>query len=142
LSRTYRYGGQLAVLLVDLDHFKDVNDSLGHPAGDRLLEEAAQRLRACVRKADPPARLGGDEFALILTELNDPGGAAAAAEKVIRMLSKPFHLDGHDLHVGASIGITICPLDGQDPDDLLRKADLALYRAKAQPTSFIPLIWR
>jgi diguanylate cyclase (GGDEF)-like protein len=132
LSRTYRYGGQLAVLLVDLDHFKDVNDSLGHPAGDRLLEEAAQRLRACVRKADPPARLGGDEFALILTELNDPDGAAAAAEKVIRMLSKPFHLDGHDLHVGASIGMTICPLDGQDPDDLLRKADLALYRAKAQ----------
>src|SRR4029453_848451 len=95
LSRTYRYGGQLAVLLVDLDHFKDVNDSLGHPAGDRLLEEAAQRLRACVRKADPPARLGGDEFALILTELNDPDGAAAAAEKVIKMLSKPFNLDGH-----------------------------------------------
>ena len=132
LSRVERYGGHLAVLLVDLDHFKDVNDSLGHPAGDRLLEEAAQRLRACVRKTDPPARLGGDEFALILTNLDNPDGAAAAAEKVIRLLGKPFHLDGHNLHVGASIGITICPVDGRDPDDLLRKADLALYQAKAQ----------
>jgi diguanylate cyclase (GGDEF)-like protein len=132
LSRTNRSGGLLAVLLIDLDHFKDVNDTLGHPAGDRLLEEAAQRLRACVRKAEPPARLGGDEFAIVLTELDRPDGAAVAAEKIARTLSEPFCLDGHAVHVGASIGITIYPVDGQDPDYLLRNADLALYRAKAE----------
>jgi diguanylate cyclase (GGDEF)-like protein len=132
LSRANRSGGLLAVLLIDLDHFKDVNDTLGHPTGDRLLEEAAQRLRACVRKAEPPARLGGDEFAVVLTDLDRPDGAAVAAEKIARTLSEPFCLDGHAVHVGASIGITIYPVDGQDPDCLLRNADLALYRAKAE----------
>jgi diguanylate cyclase (GGDEF)-like protein len=131
LSRANRAGGLLAVLLIDLDHFKDVNDTLGHPAGDRLLEEAAHRLRACVRKAEPPARLGGDEFAVVVTELERPDGAAVAAEKIARTLSEPFCLDGHVVHVGASIGITIYPTDGEDPDYLLRNADLALYRAKA-----------
>jgi diguanylate cyclase (GGDEF)-like protein len=130
ISRTKRSGELLALLLIDLDHFKDVNDSLGHPAGDLLLAEVGQRLRGCVREAEPPARLGGDEFAVILSGLAHPDGAATVAEKIVTILSKPYRLDGHDLYIGASIGITIYPDDSEDPDTLLRNADLALYRAK------------
>ena len=130
LSRTERAGALLALLLVDLDHFKDVNDSLGHPAGDLLLEEVARRLRACIRKGDPPARLGGDEFGVILSDLRHLDGAAVAATKILAVLSKPLEVDGHSLNVGASIGIAIYPIDGKDPDTLLRNADLGLYRAK------------
>ena len=109
LSRTERAGALLALLLVDLDHFKDVNDSLGHPAGDLLLEEVAQRLRACIRKGDPPARLGGDEFGVILSDLRHLDGAAVAATKILAVLSKPLEVDGHNLNIGASIGIAIYP---------------------------------
>jgi diguanylate cyclase (GGDEF)-like protein len=130
MSRTKRSGELLALLLIDLDHFKDVNDSLGHPAGDMLLAEVGQRLRGCVREAEPPARLGGDEFAVILSGLVTPDGAATVAEKIFTFLGKPYRLDGHDLYIGVSIGITIYPHDGGDPDSLLCNADLALYRAK------------
>ena len=120
----------LAVMLLDLDHFKDVNDTLGHPSGDRLLAAVAARLRTCSWDNEPPARLGGDEFALILVDVTDREHAAAIARKVIGSMAEPFFVDGHEIRLGASIGITICPNDDDDPDNLLRNADLALYRAK------------
>ena len=120
----------LAVMLLDLDHFKDVNDTLGHPSGDRLLAAVAARLRACSWDSEPPARLGGDEFALILPDVTDREHAATMARKVIGSMAEPFFIDGHEIRLGASIGITLCPNDDEDPDNLLRNADLALYRAK------------
>ena len=117
-------------MLLDLDHFKDVNDTLGHPSGDRLLAAVAARLRTCSWDSEPPARLGGDEFALILPDLTDREHAAAIARRVIGSIAEPFFVDGHEIRLGASIGITLCPNDDEDPDNLLRNADLALYRAK------------
>ena len=128
-SRSGQFG---ALLLIDIDHFKDVNDTLGHAAGDQLLSKVAQRMRDCTRREEPPARLGGDEFGIVLTGLTSPNGAATVAEKLLRALNDPVPLSGHDIHIGASVGITIFPVDGGDPDHLLRNADLALYRAKAQ----------
>ena len=120
-----------ALLVLDLDHFKDVNDTLGHPAGDRLLEKAARRLAACVRATDTLARLGGDEFALVITDLDVPIDADHVARKALGELATPFDLEGQEVYVGASVGIALCPDHGTDPDQLLRHADLALYRAKA-----------
>lgn len=132
LAQTQRSRHMLAVLLLDLDNFKDVNDTLGHPIGDRLLVAVAKRLKSCLRAVDAPARLGGDEFAIILSELRAPEDAAVVARKVVDGLSEPFQLDGHELHIGASAGITVSPCDGSDVDGLLRNADLALYRAKSE----------
>ena len=132
VARTKRSGKMLALLLIDLDNFKDVNDTLGHPTGDRLLVAVAERLKTCLREADAPARLGGDEFALILSNLRSPEDAAVVAQKVVACLSEPFRLDGQELHIGASVGITVSPSDGADVDGLLRNADLALYRAKTE----------
>jgi diguanylate cyclase (GGDEF)-like protein len=120
-----------ALLILDLDRFKDVNDTLGHPTGDRLLGEAARRLRGCLRETDTVARLGGDEFAVILSELQRETDAAILAQKAVAQLARPFHFDGQDVHVGASVGIAICNAGATDPDQLLRQADLALYSAKA-----------
>ena len=131
VAQTHRTKRPAALMILDLDHFKDVNDTLGHLTGDRLLTEAARRLTACVREMDTVARLGGDEFALVICELRHPDDAELVARKAIAELAKPFHLEGQDVHVGASAGIAICPTDGSDPDQLLRHADLALYRAKA-----------
>jgi diguanylate cyclase (GGDEF)-like protein len=119
-------------LLVDLDHFKDANDLYGHPTGDQLLREAASRLKACVRVTDPPARLGGDEFAIIVGGLKFPVSAAVVADKIIAKLSAPFWVDTSEVYLGASIGITLYPSDADNGDDLLRNADMALYRAKRQ----------
>lgn len=130
VAHAERHGGPLAVLLADLDHFKDVNDTLGHPIGDRLLTEAGRRICRCVRAADTVARLGGDEFAIILAELRSPDDAAAVAQKVIAALAEPFRLDEHEIHIGASIGISAHPTDDRNADLLLRYADLALYQAK------------
>ena len=130
VARARESGRLLAVMLLDLDHFKDVNDTLGHPIGDRLLAAVAARLRTCSWDSEPPARLGGDEFALILVDVTDRDHAAAIARKVIGSIAEPFIVDGHEIRLGASIGITICPDDDEDPDNLLRNADLALYRAK------------
>lgn len=132
VSRVRRSHDQLALFMIDLDHFKNVNDTRGHAFGDRLLAQVASRLRTCLRAMDTPARLGGDEFAVILSDLHGPADAATIARKVVAALSQPFSLNGDELHVGASIGVTLCPSDGDQPDALLRNADLALYRAKAE----------
>jgi diguanylate cyclase (GGDEF)-like protein/PAS domain S-box-containing protein len=123
-------GDKVAVLCIDLDHFKDVNDTFGHPIGDVLLRQVSQRLRGCVRPTDGVARLGGDEFAIIQTADNQPVSATAMANRIIRELAMPFDLDGHQAVIGASIGISIAPDDGDDADGLLKKADMALYRSK------------
>ncbi len=120
-----------ALLCIDLDHFKTVNDTLGHPVGDRLLRGVAERFTGCARADDTIARLGGDEFATLLTGLRHPSDAMAYAERLIGVIRPPFLIDGHELAVGASIGIAIAPAHGTDRDTLMRNADIALYRAKA-----------
>lgn len=120
-----------AVLCIDLDHFKDVNDTLGHPAGDLLLQAVASRMRSAVRDTDTVARLGGDEFAILQGGMGQPQDAAILAQRIIDLLGRAFDLDGRQIFIGASIGIASLPADGSDPDQLLQHADLALYRAKA-----------
>ena len=120
----------LAVLFVDLDGFSDVNDSLGHTAGDAVLVRAAARLRACVRKSDIVARLGGDEFALVLSELREPADAAVVARHAIKALCAPYDLAEGAAHVSASIGVALYPGDGDSAQELLTHADLAMYHAK------------
>lgn len=130
LSRAERQARQLAVLFVDLDGFSDVNDSLGHAAGDELLVRAADRLRACVRKSDLVARLGGDEFTLVLPDLRDGSDAAAVAQHLIAALSQPYDIGHGETFVAASVGIAMYPEDGTTAPELLRHADMAMYRAK------------
>ena len=122
----------LAVLFVDLDGFSDVNDSLGHPAGDAVLMQSARRLEACIRKSDIVMRLGGDEFAVVLTELREPADAALVAHHVIKALAAPFELSEGRAHVSASVGIALYPGDGGSAEELLKHADLAMYHAKQQ----------
>ncbi|WP_441518743.1 putative bifunctional diguanylate cyclase/phosphodiesterase [Bradyrhizobium sp. 2TAF24] len=122
---------QAAVLCLDLDMFKDVNDSFGHPVGDRLLQEVAQRLKAALGVGDLAARLGGDEFAMILDQISGPAEVGDRANRMIADLSRPYDIDGREISIGASIGIAIAPLDGDTSEALLRTADMALYRAKA-----------
>lgn len=121
---------QLAVFCLDLDRFKAVNDTLGHPVGDAVLRIAANRLNTCIRDADTVARLGGDEFAIVASLA--PQEASALAARVVEEISQPYNLDGQRIVIGISIGIALAPGDGSDPDVLLKNADLALYRAKAQ----------
>ena len=116
---------------LDLDQFKAVNDTFGHAAGDKLLKIVAERLRALVRDTDTIARMGGDEFVIVQVPIEGPGEATLLAQRIIASISEPFDLDGHQAMIGASIGITTGPGDGICPDKLLRNADLALYRAKA-----------
>lgn len=132
LATAHRAGRCAAVLFLDLDRFKLVNDTLGHPAGDALLRSVACRLSDTVREADPVARVGGDEFTLILSALERPQDAGLVAEKVLTELGKPLVVDGQELTVQASVGIAIFPRDGVDADVLLRKADIAMYHAKKQ----------
>jgi diguanylate cyclase (GGDEF)-like protein len=124
-------GGSFAVLCIDLDHFKEVNDTLGHPSGDILLRCVADRLRANVRESDILARLGGDEFAIVQTGLQRPEEVTGLAGRIVEVLSEPYEVDGQEVLVGTSVGIAIAPNDGDDPDQLLKNADMALYRAKA-----------
>jgi diguanylate cyclase (GGDEF)-like protein len=123
-------GDQLAVLCLDLDHFKRINDTLGHPIGDALLKQAAARLSECVGPDDTVARLGGDEFAIVQF-CSEPQAAATLASRIVEVIGGAYEIDGHHLVIGASIGISLAPDDGKDPDELLKNADLALYRAKA-----------
>jgi diguanylate cyclase (GGDEF)-like protein/PAS domain S-box-containing protein len=129
LKRAER-GERFAVLCLDLDHFKQVNDTLGHAIGDQLLISAAQRIEACVRKTDTVARIGGDEFAIVQSGGELPIGSTSLAARLIESISKPYLIDGHQLAIGTSVGIAIAPEDGNDPETLLKNADLALYRAK------------
>lgn len=122
----------VAVMFLDLDHFKLINDSLGHPVGDALLKAAAKRLSGQLRSEDTVARLGGDEFVVILEKVSSTETTEEVANKLIKSFSEPFHIDTHDLAVGLSIGISIYPNDGMDTMTLLKHADIALYRAKEQ----------
>jgi diguanylate cyclase (GGDEF)-like protein len=131
LAGTARTGGGVTVYSLDLDRFKDVNDTLGHAAGDELLVQVAKRVKACLRQEDTLARLGGDEFAIIQPGLDSPESAAGVAERIIASLGKRFQLDGTETHIGVSVGVVISsPEEKANPDQLLVKSDLALYRAK------------
>ena len=120
----------VGVMLLDLDHFKLINDGSGHSAGDIVLKEVAQRLSRCVRETDTVARLGGDEFVIILTDLPENDDVDVIAEKVLNTLSRPFEVEGHEMFVTASIGISLYPRDGDNGETLLRYADIAMYRVK------------
>jgi diguanylate cyclase (GGDEF)-like protein len=131
-KRLKRNGGNVTVMMIDLDKFKAVNDTLGHLAGDQLLSEVARRLQSTVRETDVLARLGGDEFAIIQEGGADQReGAVKLALRIIEAIAKPFDLNGHEATVGASIGIAMAPDNGIDPDELLKRADLALYNVKS-----------
>lgn len=130
LARASRKREMVAICYLDLDRFKEVNDTLGHSMGDHLLKTAAKRLQSVLREHDVVARLGGDEFALIIPGLHDCSGAEVVAWKIIEHMTKPFRLDGRELSVTASMGMVFYPEHGTDADDLLKKADIALYRAK------------
>jgi diguanylate cyclase (GGDEF)-like protein len=132
ISRAERHESMLALLFIDLDGFSQVNDALGHSAGDELLMHAADRLRSCLRKADVVARLGGDEFTVLVPDVREPGDVAIVAQHLIEALSQPFTLSGTETFVAASAGIAIFPSDGTSADELLRNADTAMYRAKEQ----------
>ena len=125
-------GEGFAVLCLDLDRFKDVNDTLGHPVGDGLLREVASRLQACVRDGDMVARLGGDEFAIVQLGVKRRDDAVALARRITDAMLEPFFIDAHNVSVGVSVGICLAPEHGSDPDALLKNADLALYRAKSR----------
>jgi diguanylate cyclase (GGDEF)-like protein len=132
ISEAHRYGRHLAVAFLDLDRFKQINDTLGHEAGDQLLQEVAVRLKGCVRDSDTVARLGGDEFVVLLPELEDEKYAALVAEKILAAVAKPFTLMGQEFRVTASIGISTYPQDGLDEQTLTKNADIAMYQAKAE----------
>ena len=129
LARTNR-GEILAVHALDLDHFKKVNDTLGHSAGDKLLQTLGSRLQALARDSDTIARMGGDEFAIIQVGLSQAADATALAARVVTALAEPCDIDGHQVMSGASVGIAVAPTDGTSPEQLMKNADLALYRAK------------
>ena len=130
VARSKRHGHLMAVFCLDLDRFKDVNDTLGHPTGDALLAEVSARLRESVREVDLVGRLGGDEFAIVAEDLEAPEDAMRLARRVCTALGETYHVNGHEVTSSASIGIAIGPLDNQAPETLLKNADLALYRAK------------
>jgi diguanylate cyclase (GGDEF)-like protein len=129
LARVKR-GEILAVHLLDLDHFKSVNDTLGHAAGDKLLKMVTARLRQLVRETDTIARMGGDEFAVLQVAICQPADATALALRIIETVSAPYLIEGQQVVIGTSVGLAIGPADGVTPDQLIRNADLALYRAK------------
>jgi diguanylate cyclase (GGDEF)-like protein len=128
----HRRGETLALLCLDLDRFKPVNDTYGHAVGDALLKQVALRLRECVREVDIAARLGGDEFAVVVRGGEQPNGATRLARRIIEALGRPFEVQGHAVHIGASVGIALAPHDGADAETLQRNADLALYGAKSE----------
>jgi diguanylate cyclase (GGDEF)-like protein/PAS domain S-box-containing protein len=130
LHLAQRRDRRVAAMVVDLDDFKRVNDELGHRAGDAVLREAAERLRSCVRKADTLARQGGDEFVIVIPDLAQDADCEVVAGKILRALAPPFHAEGREVRIGASIGISVYPADAGDSDALLRNADAAMYRAK------------
>lgn len=132
LASASQLGGMLAVCFLDLDRFKTINDTLGHKAGDRLLQCVAQRLAGCLREGDTVARWGGDEFIVLLSHINCKDDAAKIAQRILAAFKPSFDLDGHQLHISSSIGISVSPYDGEEGETLIKNADAALYRAKQQ----------
>ncbi len=130
IAQAHRNGTQLAVLFLDLDRFKTINDSLGHQLGDRLLQSVASRILVCVREGDTVSRVGGDEFVIVIPGIGSASDASGVAGKILEVLASAFHLHGNDLHVAASIGISLYPADGSDAETLMRNADTAMYHAK------------
>jgi diguanylate cyclase (GGDEF)-like protein len=124
-------GDDFALLCLDLDHFKEINDTLGHPTGDALLRAVAERLSACIREVDSVARLGGDEFAIVQVGLRGPDEATLLARRIVDTIKKPFEIEGHRFTIGVSIGISMAPSDGSSYGKLLKSADVALYKAKS-----------
>ncbi len=127
----FRNRERVAVLMLDLDHFKHINDSLGHYIGDGLLEAMALRLKGCLRESDIVARLGGDEFVIVLPEISDRRSIEEVIQKVLSSLLEPFRVEGHELQVSSSIGVSQYPDDGDIPETLLQAADTAMYAAKS-----------
>ena len=132
ISESQRYDRHFAVAFLDLDRFKQINDTLGHDAGDQLLREVADRLKDCVRASDTVARLGGDEFVVLLLDLADPKYAALVAQKILAAIAQPITLLGHEFRVTASVGISVYPQDGSDEQTLTKNADVAMYQAKSE----------
>jgi diguanylate cyclase (GGDEF)-like protein/PAS domain S-box-containing protein len=135
ITHAHRDGKQMAVLFIDLDHFKHINDSLGHDVGDHLLQAIAIRLRECLRENDSLARSGSDEFVLLLPALSSDKSAAFVAQRILDALGQPFGVDGHELHVSGSVGISLYPRDGTDIETLMRAAGTAVYHAKREGRS-------
>src|SRR5437762_2495491 len=132
VAQSGRAAQKLAVFFLDLDRFKDINDSLGHSTGDSLLKSVAERIRRCIREGDTVARFGGDEFTLLIPRIDHVEDAAKIAQKILETLKIPFSISDHELFVTTSIGISVFPADGSDPETLVRNADSAMYRAKDQ----------
>jgi len=133
IARQRRYGRRFTIFMLDLDLFKMVNDSLGHPVGDELLKMVARRLSACIRETDTVARLGGDEFAILTPAgVGQREAAVVTAGRLLEAVAAPYELDGHQLNIGTSIGIALAPDHGAEVDQLMKNADLALYKAKAE----------
>src|SRR5262249_21739483 len=130
LVQSRREPEQFALLFIDLDNFKSINDTLGHAAGDEVLQQTAKRLRQCARETDTVARFGGDEFTIILPRIRSARGPELVAEEVLKALAAPFTVAGNEHFLNASIGIALYPADGTSADELLRNADTAMYRAK------------
>ncbi|MEJ2360147.1 MAG: EAL domain-containing protein [Gammaproteobacteria bacterium] len=135
LQQAQRHNRKMALMFLDLDHFKDINDTLGHSAGDKLLKDVARRLQHCVRSEDTISRLGGDEFTIIMREVKNQQDSAAVANKILDVMSQPFQLENEEVFVTTSIGIAGYPRCGNDPETLIRHADIALYRAKSEGRS-------
>ena len=132
LAYAHQWGEMLAVMFLDLDRFKTINDTLGHASGDLLLQQVAQRLSKCLKQNDTIARWGGDEFTLILPQVQSAHDATKIAKRIIKALKTPFECNGQELHVTTSIGIALAPYDGEDAETLLKNADIAMYQVKQQ----------
>jgi diguanylate cyclase (GGDEF)-like protein len=130
IALAQRHGKRVALMYLDLDNFKEINDSLGHTIGDRLLQSAARRLEECIRHSDTVSRQGGDEFVVLLSEVEAAQDATLAAEKLIKAMAEPHLIDGHRLNVTLSIGISLYPDDGADAEAILTNADAAMYHVK------------
>jgi diguanylate cyclase (GGDEF)-like protein len=130
IALAHRHSGRFAVLFLDLDGFKKVNDSMGHLIGDKLLCSVARRLLTCVRSPDTVSRNGGDEFILVLQEMDQPNQAAITARRVLKALADPHKIDELEVHVTASVGVSVYPEDGLDAETLIKNADTAMYQAK------------
>jgi diguanylate cyclase (GGDEF)-like protein len=130
IARAKRHRQYLAVLMLDLDKFKDVNDTLGHHMGDRLLQDVGERLMGFLRKGDTIARMGGDEFLILLPEIKKIDDSIMIARKVVDAFQSPFIIDGHEIHITTSVGIAIYPDSSEDADTLVKHADIAMYKVK------------